>query len=293
MHGFLRALLTLALAASLAAPVAGEGVNHPSYAMYRDGELEILLWVSEAVLDAPEPPEGFPAGLRPTVERARRGLERGFWSPSGCTPQPHGQEPTSQLQGEPGASPVSAEYVDFLASSAAVVAGEVQQIEPGAVILGEPRIGPRVRVSLSEVLRDEKRSLLPGDELTYFGNGGRLRIGGSSLCLSEEPDRGIPKAGDRVILTGSRPSAEDQFVDPSTVFRLRDDTVTLPVESRFMERAILLQDLRLAAGRNETTSDGVQPSQIRRARSSCDRAGRSIEGPVIGREDLASVLIGE
>jgi hypothetical protein len=158
-------------------------------------------------------------------------------------------------EAEPGIQPLGvapappATFADFEAIADVVVVGKIEQVEPGVGILGGMDIEQRVRVAVSEVLRDEGGSLVPGDELVYLASGGRVRFGERTLYGPEAPGVPVPEVGSRVLLSGSIESAGAAFVNPTTVSPVRGETVKVPEGMWFEEREVSLEKLRLALSR--------------------------------------------
>ena len=219
MRRRLTILVILGFAAGAVPVTRAEVVERADCVLDVSGEIEMLLWLSEGVLNATEAPAGFPAAWWPQVEATQRLLARAIFNPaadaSGCLPR-RVAEPTIQPPAE-GVPHPPAGYAEILASSELVVVAKVERVEPGAVVFAGVEIGPRVRVVVSEVLRDAGGSLAPGDELVYLGSGGRLRLGQGVLCGVEAPEQPVPEVGARVILAGSMASPGGTFVNPSAV----------------------------------------------------------------------------
>ncbi len=247
----LAVILAFALIASAAGPVLGKLVNHPSYSLAVDGDLEMLVWVSQDVLNASDPPADFPAGWWSTTETARVALHRQLSTAKGQVSEcPSREKEAIHWMPAPGEGSSSlSDYVDFSASLGLVVIGTVTQVELGAKVFGDVEIAPRVRVVVSEVLRDTEGAIVPGDELTFVGSGGRLRLGRQQICATEAPEREVPEAGTRVILTGSHQSGDPAFTYPSALFPVRGETVELPAGTRFKNRTVPLGELRRAISR--------------------------------------------
>jgi len=242
----LSSIVALTLAVSAACPEAAEVVHHPGYTMAGDDRGEMLVWVSEEVLNAPEPPEGFPAEWWPAVEKDRAGLAQHLAERSAdtaCLLLDQGEPVFLTPRDKTSASPT--DYATFLTASELVVLAEVRSVEPGITVIGSGQIAQRVRVSVEEVLRDTGGSISPGDELTYLERGGNLRFGKGIACLLETPEREVPEPGTQVILSDSIPRpASSTFIHPSTVFPVRDSTVVLPAGTRFTDRELRLEEVR-------------------------------------------------
>ena len=151
LPGLAAALVAAALAMGPAG-VPADGVFHypdHSVSVSNDGDLELLLWISEAALHAPGPPEGFPDRWRPVVSRHGASLRRIALQSShetgGCLPIPS-PEPILDGLSEAETAPVR-DYPTFAASSELVLVAEILAVEPGAMVLGEGGIGQRVRAS--------------------------------------------------------------------------------------------------------------------------------------------------
>jgi hypothetical protein len=148
-------------------------------------------------------------------------------------------------------------YTAFLGSTDLALVAEVEAVEPGFMMVGEGEIEPRIRVYVTEVLKDADGSVSPGDELTYLGTGGRLRLGATDLCAVQDPNRAVPDVGSQVVLTAysapgwDSPPGSVRVVMVSTAFALDGETVHLPAGSRFDQRDIVLSEVRSAAVSNK------------------------------------------
>jgi len=247
----LAAVLVAAGLALGSAEARTDGVFHypdHSVSVSNGGDLELLLWVSEAALNASQPPEDLPAGWWTVAARhyaaLRRGASRSSPETGGCLPLPS-PEPTVLGLSEEESVPVT-DYVSFAASSKLVVVAEILSVDPGALVLGEGGIGQRVRASVSEILRDDGGRLSPGVEVTFLLYGGWLALGQEVLCGTEEPERAVPEVGAAVVLTAGSPGGTPTFLNPSTVFPVHHGQVRVPPDGRFWYDEVSLERLRLS-----------------------------------------------
>lgn len=253
MPRFLMHVVLIGLAVAFVKPVTAEVLHYPHHSVHKSGEVTLLLWISADILNAETPPAEFPGGWWPAVERLRDGLRRVSANrpvgPGNCLP-PGGSEPVIYAPSAK-AKPAPTDYAVFLATSAIALVAEVETVESGYMMIGEGEISPRVRVYVTEVLRDVEGSISPGDEVTYIGTGGPLRLGANELCGTEDPHKPVPTVGARIVLTAYSPTTSDSppllnHVTTSSVFTLDGEELHLPTGTRFKQREFFLDKLRSA-----------------------------------------------
>lgn len=217
------------------------------------GEVQILLWVSQEALAAEEAPAGFPADLWGVVESARASFRRfvsnlSMLGPGPCLPLPRG-EPIVMPPGSEQRPRVHPDFVASAADAELVALAEVRAVEPGLDGFQGSRILTRIRVAVSEVLRDEGGNVAPGDQFVYLSPGGRLSFDGVSLCGDEFPGHPIPEPGATVLLTAFSGPDPSGFFHPWTESAVHDGTVEVPSGSVFGAHDIPLDEIRSALAR--------------------------------------------
>jgi hypothetical protein len=246
--------MALGLVTSFAAPAAGDTMIGPHHVAQSSGEVELLVWVSQEALAATAPPAGLPDIWWASVEQGGAGFRRYVSSlspelgPGPCLPLP-GPEPMV-LPPETARAPRGpVDFASSSATSALVVLGEVRSIEPGLGMVGSAGITTRIRVTVSEILRDDRDSVAPGDQLVYLSPGGSLLLGGASLCGVEQPAQRVPEPGATLLVAMAMAPDPSGYFTPFAVFAVDEGTVEVPFGTAFRPGGIPLDELRAAVDR--------------------------------------------